>query len=183
MTKKELRQHIRQLKRTHLDNEGRRAAIAETSLRNFVTHDSRCQSARTILLYAALGDEVPTQATIDLLSQHATILLPTVVGDDIVLHRYANTETMTEGAFGIMESTAELFPEDNYHLIDLALIPGMAFTPDGSRLGRGKGYYDRFLAHPALSALTTYGICFDFQRLDHIPTESHDRLMTEVHYF
>lgn len=183
MTKRELRQQIRELKRTHLDAEGVRAAAAESALRDFVSGDSRCQRAQTILLYAALGDEVPTQAAIETLATHRTILLPTVVDDDIVLHRYEDNKAMVKGAFGIMESTAEIFPQEAYHQIDLALIPGMAFSPDGCRLGRGKGYYDRFLSHPALSSLTTYGICFDFQRLDHIPTEPHDRQMSAVYYF
>lgn len=58
-------------------------------------------------------------------------------------------------------------------LIDLVVAPGLAFDTKGHRLGRGGGYYDRFLAsHPKRSILI--GICFDFQIIEHVPTESLD---------
>ena len=64
--------------------------------------------------------------------------------------------------------------------IDLAIIPGMAFDKEGNRLGRGKGYYDRLLQQLRDCTIYKIGICFDFQFLDHIPTEPHDIPVDEV---
>lgn len=56
---------------------------------------------------------------------------------------------------------------------DLVLVPGLAFSRKGNRLGRGGGFYDRFLGKHCASA-TKVGVCFSFQVLDTIPTEPHD---------
>ena len=66
----------------------------------------------------------------------------------------------------------------DYDKIDLALVPGMAFDAAGHRLGRGKGYYDRFLGeHPHIYKI---GVCFPFQRVAEVPSEAHDVVMDEV---
>ena len=66
----------------------------------------------------------------------------------------------------------------DYAAIDLAVIPGVAFTPDGRRLGRGRGYYDRLLARFARAY--TIGLAFPFQLLEDIPTEPHDIKLNEI---
>lgn len=59
--------------------------------------------------------------------------------------------------------------------IDLFIVPGIAFDDSGARLGRGGGYFDRFLAHTAARPRSTRcGICFDFQIVDAVPTRPHD---------
>ncbi len=63
--------------------------------------------------------------------------------------------------------------------IDLILVPGLAFTADGCRLGRGGGYYDRLLASSALRAVKL-GVCFDVQLLDELPYEPHDQRVDRV---
>src|SRR5437868_71433 len=57
--------------------------------------------------------------------------------------------------------------------IDLILVPGIAFTRNGGRMGRGFGFFDRFLAHRAVAAIKI-GIAFRFQIVDSLPLESHD---------
>ncbi len=82
-----------------------------------------------------------------------------------------------------MEPVGEAFTD--YEKIDVALVPGMAFDAAGHRLGRGKGYYDRFLSSH-LSSLNSHpsplliGVCFPFQRVAEVPSEEHDVLMDEV---
>ena len=63
--------------------------------------------------------------------------------------------------------------------IDLILVPGLAFSKDRHRLGRGGGFFDRLLAGRAAQAFKL-GICFSFQLLDTIPTEPHDIVMDAV---
>jgi 5-formyltetrahydrofolate cyclo-ligase len=74
------------------------------------------------------------------------------------------------GKFGVREPAArcaEIPPE----MIDLALVPGIAFDLGGHRLGRGKGFYDRLLAN--ISGVKC-GVGYDFQLLEKIPAEPHD---------
>lgn len=62
---------------------------------------------------------------------------------------------------------------------DLVLVPGLAFTREGHRLGRGGGFYDRLLAGRAAAAFKL-GICFNFQLRDTLPTEPHDAKVDAV---
>jgi 5,10-methenyltetrahydrofolate synthetase len=105
-------------------------------------------------------------------------VLPKVTGDETMeLRRYSSQEDLAEGAFHIMEPVGDAFTD--YDDIDVVLVPGMAFDAAGHRLGRGKGYYDRFLAaHPHLYKI---GICFPFQRVAEVPTEDYDVCMNEVY--
>ncbi len=57
--------------------------------------------------------------------------------------------------------------------VDLFLVPGLAFTPGGDRLGMGGGYYDRLLAQAAQTAVL-FGLAFSFQVIDQLPVEPHD---------
>ena len=57
--------------------------------------------------------------------------------------------------------------------IDLVLVPGLGFGPAGQRIGRGAGFYDRFLANPRLTAATC-GLAFELQVIDGIPMGTHD---------
>lgn len=134
--------------------------------------------ADVVLLYASLPDEVATGELICRLSAMGKrILLPIVVdGERMEIREYRGERYLREGAFHIKEPVGESFTD--YESIDVAVIPGMAFDRSGNRLGRGKGYYDRFLAR--LPHIYIIGVCYDFQLLDEIPAEIHDRKVDEV---
>ena len=137
------------------------------------------KEAQTVLLYHALPDEPDLQSLLDEgLLRGKQLLLPVVVGDDLVLKHFKGKDSLCEGAFHILEPVGEDFPLEQYHQIDLALIPGMAFDYAGHRLGRGKGYYDRLL--PRIPQAYKLGVCFPFQLLDSIPSEPHDIPVREV---
>ena len=63
--------------------------------------------------------------------------------------------------------------------IDTILVPGLGFTQNGERLGRGGGYYDKFLA-TCKSRTKLIGICFKEQIINNLPREKHDRLVTNI---
>jgi len=130
----------------------------------------------TLLLYSSLPDEAGTAGLAQELSSLGhSVLLPSVEGDSIVLHEYCGEQSLSKGAFGISESSGPV--SDNYTSIDLAFIPGRAFSPDGTRLGRGKGYYDRFLG---LLRCPRIGVCLPFQILPSLPSDPHDIPVDEV---
>lgn len=80
-------------------------------------------------------------------------------------------ERWPRGRFGVPEAPASE-PVDPA-VIDLVIVPGIAFDPAGNRLGRGKGFYDRFLRDPRLGA-TTIGVCFEEQMVAEVPCEGTD---------
>ncbi|MBO4397483.1 MAG: 5-formyltetrahydrofolate cyclo-ligase [Bacteroidaceae bacterium] len=140
-----------------------------------LTSDELWINAHRVLIYSSLWDEVDTSWLLRQYIHEKSIVLPTVVGDSLELHEYVSQNTTVVGAYGITESTGPIVTD--YDSIDLAIIPGRAFTPDGCRLGRGKGYYDRLL--PLLHC-PTIGICFSFQILENIPIDTHDIKVDKV---
>lgn len=173
--KQALRQYIRQEKEKH------RSEFLDWSfdICERVAESAEWKKADVVLLYHALPDEPRLSLLLDIgIIQEKTLLLPVVVGDDLVLRHYEGANLMREGAFHIMEPTGDIFPESRYDEITLALIPGMTFDAEGHRLGRGKGYYDRLL--PQLKNAHKVGICFPFQFVDVVPCEPHDQCVDEV---
>jgi 5-formyltetrahydrofolate cyclo-ligase len=84
---------------------------------------------------------------------------------------------LVPGRFGIREPVAG----PALAQLDLIVVPGLAFTIEGSRLGRGAGFYDRFLS--TIPATTVkIGVCFEFQRVSQVPQESHDVKMDAIVY-
>ncbi len=85
------------------------------------------------------------------------------------------------GVFGIREpkeSLKKLSISDirnaAYEKSCLILVPALAFERSGARLGRGKGFYDKFLSALKGSPVISCGVCFNFQILDSVPTETND---------
>lgn len=171
MTKRELRQFIRQQRLLHSVNEG--AAVISQ-----LQQHPRIAEGKTILLYCALPDEVPTMDFMEWLTvQGKRVLLPRVISDtDMELRRYTGHADLEKGAFGILEPVGETFTD--YAAIDVAVVPGMAFDREGHRLGRGKGYYDRFLSR--IPYVYKIGVCFPWQVVDSVPTDGYDMRMDEV---
>ena len=95
---------------------------------------------------------------------------------NLQLRRYEGPQSMQENPFHILEPTGQPFTE--YTKISVAVIPGMSFDAQGNRLGRGKGYYDRFLKQ--LPHTYKIGLCFDFQRAEQVPVEADDIPVDEV---
>lgn len=90
--------------------------------------------------------------------------------------------SLVTGQLGIPEPTGasgEAFDESRAEST-LVLVPGLAFDSLGNRLGRGRGYYDRFLSRAAMAEATKVGVCFDLQITPEVPTESFDIAMDWV---
>ena len=171
MEKKELRAQIKALKKQH--SKEQLLEQSEQILSKLEQHPDFIKSKK-IMLYSALPDEVQTKAFLEKWHLKKQIVLPTVVGDDIIPVEFAADTTFAVGDFNILEPQNEPYTGD----FDLIIVPGVAFDRNGNRLGRGKGYYDRFLCHHL--DVKRIGICFDFQLVDEVPSEPFDIRMDEV---
>ena len=171
MEKKELRAQIKALKKQH--SKEQLLKQSEVILNKLEQHPDFIK-AEHVMLYSALPDEVQTQAFLEKWHLKKTIILPTVVGDDIIPVEYGKDTAFAVGDFNIMEPQNEPYTGS----FDLIVVPGVAFDRNGNRIGRGRGYYDRFLCkHLEVKRI---GICFDFQFVEEVPTEPLDIRMDEV---
>ena len=175
MTKEELRRLVRSQKRMYSAPQ-LQAMSAEAVARLMAL--PQMAAAKTVMLYYSLPDEVSTRELADrLVERGKVVVLPVVTGPaEMELRRYRSADDLSMGAFGIMEPTGE--PFTSLAEIDLAVVPGMAFDTRGNRLGRGKGYYDRFLSQ--LPQATKVGLCFPFQKFPGVPTDENDVRMDLV---
>ena len=171
MDKKELRANIKILKKQHTKEQ--LLEQSEKILAKLEQHPD-FKNANIVMIYSALPDEVQTQAFLEKWRNKKKIILPTVVGDDIIPVELAENTGFAVGDFNILEPQNEPYTGD----YDLIVVPGVAFDHNGNRIGRGRGYYDRFLCkHLNVKRI---GICFDFQMVDEVPTEPNDIRMDEV---
>ena len=177
MDKKELRRYIREQKRHFTPQQ-----LGEMSLcimSSLLSH-SQIQKADYVLMYHSLPDEVDTHSALDqLLAMGKKVFLPKVVSDtEMTIHEYTGADSLQPSEpYGILEPTTPELSIINCQL-SIAIVPGMAFDKQGHRLGRGKGYYDRFLSR--IPNIYKIGVCFPFQMLESIPSESTDVVMDEV---
>lgn len=157
-----------------------RAEAAEAALARLVEWEA-WREARTVALFCGKPDEIDTEGFIRrALREGKTVLLPRLGGEaggaprmEMVPVRDYDRD-LTEGAFGLLEPARELSAE-GAPAPDLVLVPGTAFDERGGRVGRGKGYYDRWLEG---RSATRAGLCFDAQVLrKKLPLEAHDQLL------
>lgn len=165
--KSEIRREVR--RRIAELSQQQRLDAAEEIFRR-IEASERFGSARCIALYASLPDEVPTHEVIARWAAAKRVVLPRVEGEVMRFYDY-DPRTMHRGSFGIDEpqADAECPPAE----IDMIVIPARAFTPSGVRLGRGKGFYDRYMSQPEFSAYKI-GVAFECQMFDTLPFEDHD---------
>ena len=131
--------------------------------------------AGTILIYMALPDEVPTTAFIEKWRGEKRFVIPRVKGEGLELKVY-DPEAIQSGYRGIPEPSdkaEDVSPSE----IDLALIPGVAFDREGHRMGRGKGFYDRFL--PSIHC-PSVAICQAWRIVGNVPTDPWDKTVDIV---
>ena len=177
LTKPLLREQMRMAKQQHAQQLAEWSAEIVEKLWGHL-HSPNTHHHSPILAYWPLMDEVDIRPLIDrLVDEGRTVLLPKVTGDETMeLRRYTSRSDLKEGAFHIMEPVGEPFA--HYEQITLALVPGVAFDAAGHRLGRGRGYYDRFLT--GCPSIYKIGVCFPFQRVAEVPAEPHDVCMDEI---
>ena len=168
MNKQELRKSIREQKRA-MSLE----LIEEKSARlgELFAASEMYQKAKTIYGYMPYNQEVRTVAMLErALQDGKRVAIPKCYGDEMRFIFIDDLSKVEKGYANIPEPIAdEPIADDETALV---LMPGLAFDPQGHRIGYGGGFYDKFLAkepnHPTLA------LCYDFQMLDHLETEEFD---------
>ncbi len=155
-------------------------AAASVRLVSAVTGLAEWRAARSVLLFVPLPDEPQVFPLLDLaFGAGKQVALPAFdPGDGVYAARLIRDPEadLVTGRFGVRE------PGTACHLVpvatlDFAVVPGLAFTKDGRRLGRGLGFYDRMLA--SFRAVSC-GVGLDEQLVSELPVEPHDVKLSYV---
>lgn len=168
MDKKALRAQIRAMKRAMTEEQ-----IVEASARlgELFVNTPQYRAAKTIYGYLPYNQEVRTVPMLEqALLDGKKVAVPKCYGDEMRFIYMDDLSLVESGYAGIPEPVAdEPVADDKTALV---LMPGMAFTKNGDRMGYGGGFYDKFLAaepeHP------TVALCYDFQMVESLPTEEYD---------
>jgi len=172
--KHKIRRHIREKIKSYstLEKAGK-SAIIKARLFN----EEEFKKAKLVMFYVSLKDEVNTLSMIDeAVKAGKRVCVPVVLKED---KRLIAGEIKDRGKdlerqhFGIYQPKPGRVREVPLENIDLVIVPGVAFDKNNVRLGRGHGYYDRFLSGIP-NRTKTIGLAFDFQVVENLPKDSHD---------
>ncbi len=173
--KEEIRKEIfSKLKKQEKEERAHKSQIIKKKLFS----SGKFKKARVMMIYVSRDEEVNTRGMIDdALKIGKRVVVPYSVSEtkEIIASELIDAKKDLElGPYGIYQpgkgASFRKIPLDE---IDLVIVPGVAFDEEKNRLGRGKGYYDRFLKKLP-PGIETIGLCFDFQLVDYLPQDSHD---------
>ena len=168
MDKTALRRQIREQKRAMTQEQ---IVSASCDLGEQFAACQLYQQAKTIYGYLPYNQEVRTIPMLErALRDGKRVAVPKVYGDEMKFIYLEDLSLVEAGYAGIPEPVADGPVAQD--LTALVLMPGLAFDPQGHRIGYGGGFYDKFLAaepnHP------TVALCYGFQMLDALETQDHD---------
>ena len=137
------------------------------------------REAKVVLIYYPVHNEVDLRPLLNKYCDQKTFLLPVTHRHSMEVRPYDGEDMMRKGRLGVPEPQTETYKGH----IDLMIIPGVVFDRHRHRIGRGGGYYDKFLSKHL--STTTIGVCYDFQLKKHtVPHHLHDlkvsRLVTPL---
>ena len=177
--KHKIRKHIKSIINSYSALEKRRKSDI---IRDKLLNEEEFKKAKCVVSYVSMGEEADTHQLIDESIRMGKIvgvpvLLPAKGGKGekkLMISRITDRMKQLEvGPYCISQPKPSDIKPISCAEMDLILVPALAFDRKGRRLGRGKGYYDRFLGNIPESALTV-GLCFDFQMMESVPTLPHD---------
>ena len=172
--KHKIRSHIKEkIKSCSALEKSKKSAIIQNRLFN----QEEFKRAQLVMFYVSLRDEVDTLSMIDeAVKMGKRVCVPVILKEErrLIAGEIKDREKDLERQhFGIYQPKSGMVREVPLEDIDLIIVPGIAFDKCNVRLGRGHGYYDRFLS--ALPDHTkTIGLAFDFQVLEDLPKDPHD---------
>lgn len=133
------------------------------------------QNAKVVMLYYPIQNEVDLRSLVSKYDGQKTFLLPATLPNHKMEVRIVQKDTvLTKGRYGVPEPSTDAYKGK----IDLILVPGVAFDKKLYRLGRGGGYYDRFLS--SYRRVFKVGVCYGSQLHEDLPHSWHDIRMNHV---
>jgi 5-formyltetrahydrofolate cyclo-ligase len=170
MNKQELRLYFKDLLIKNQDKIN--SDLVRNSLINKISRLLKELKIQTVGLYYPLKYEINLLEITNLLPE-IRFFLPKVITDEIKYCSYKSNDELVLGDFKTYEPI-----NNNFYKPELIIIPGLAFSNDGYRLGYGKGHFDRYLNNNR--NILTVGICLKEQLIDNFPVESHDHKLNFV---
>ncbi len=178
MTKEEIRMSIRSHKRSLTSNQIKTSGFdLVRQMKQFTPY----KEADQIYLFASYNQEIATYG----LMEHAMrdgkrVALPRVEGKEIDFYYISSLTDLAPGYQGIPEPIGNDRAAPSIKKQALMLLPGLAFSLKGERLGYGGGFYDKYLSKQPDGAFTTCAIGYSFQVLSTVPVEEHDKRVDYV---
>ncbi len=153
-------------------------AEQSTRLRGMLRHLLDTPQSLAIFMYAALPHEIDLLPLINLYPRHAFYFPRCLTKHRLVFHRVTDPpKQLRPGAMSI-RTPLETLPTLPAQQADLVIVPGLAFTATGYRLGYGGGYYDRLIAD--CPTLSTVSLALREQLLPSLPMDEHDMRVARV---
>lgn len=141
-------------------------------------------AAKTVMVYIDVRTEVRTRQHLPkLLEGGKRIVVPYCVDGELELFLLEHMDELSIGMYKILEPKEDLRDSPAKRVdvkeLDLIMVPGVAFDPNGARMGHGFGYYDKLLEH-ARSDTPLVALAFECQIFPEIPTHAHDVFMDKI---
>lgn len=180
--------------RKRILNNRKNLSTKEVSIKSHIIYEKLIKTksyseSNYIMVYMDFRNEVETKEIIKHILKDSKIpVIPISIPatKELLLSKLTDFSHLQPGAYGILEPKKDKISPCDPQLIDLILVPGVAFDKSGYRLGYGAGYYDRFISS-LKQPVYTIGLSFDLQIIDKVPIDSHDQkldcIITETHIY
>jgi len=173
LKKQSIRKHLLQ-KRNALTQKAilEKSSLIANNLINFYKY----QQSEKIMLYVSTKKEVQTQYIFNSAKRdHKDVFIPLIDKEkrDLIPSLIYDLSELTQSCLGIPQPKKEFARIFSPKILEMVIIPGIAFTKKGQRLGRGGGYYDRFLKK-LRKRTCLVGLAFEIQIADNLPIDSND---------
>ena len=169
LTKDEMRKSLKKIRQS-ITGEKKKDYDLEITCRFLMTEEYN--KADTVLCYAGTKDEIDTRYLIyATLANHKRVGIPRCNGDILDFYYVRGLDDLMVGSFGIMEPDVRKCSRILDFRNSVLVVPGLGFSPDGKRIGYGRGYYDRFISHYNGKVV---GMCYHQQVKMNIPVEETD---------
>jgi 5-formyltetrahydrofolate cyclo-ligase len=180
----ELKKRIREQAHENRRNQENKDELSRAICETFLTLPEY-ERAKTVMFYVDVRTEVRTRDDLARALTHGkTIVVPWCnSAGELELFRLERMEDLALGMYRILEPRSELrsLPERQVDVasLDLVMVPGVAFTREGARMGHGRGYYDKLLEHVRPDT-PLVALAFECQLFPEIPTQPHDVFMDKI---
>ncbi len=178
--KKQIRKQILSQRETLPDNEvSKKSQIIFQKLKNFTLY----KNSENVMVYIDFRNEVKTDLIInDLLLSGKKVFIPVSIPKtkEILLSEIIDPKKELEkGTYGVLEPKEIYIRERDPKILDLIVVPGVAFSRQGYRIGYGAGYYDRFFSS-IKKRIPSVGLAFDMQIIDSFTPDPHDHSLDYI---